>query len=183
EGLDLRLQVALRLARGVDDAVGLRLRLGDDHARLAARVLLHLLHEPLRGHERLLEHLLPLLQAARALLERLKLLLEQRVLLEQGLVVRGEVFQEGVDLLGVEAPEHLHGELLLTNIHRWEPHSPPPYPKRSTPQRRGEMPHWMRRGRRRGEMRGPPTSPGGRGPPPGRSTGPVPRRRNCTIGL
>src|SRR5437016_4397365 len=62
ERLDLRMQIALRLARGVDDAIGLRLGLADDDPRLAARVLFHLLHEPLRGHERLLEHLLALLQ-------------------------------------------------------------------------------------------------------------------------
>src|SRR6267143_4245375 len=123
EGLDLRVQVALRLARGIDDPVGLRLGLADDDARLAARALLHLFHEPLRRHERLLEHLLALLQAPGALLERLELLLEQRVLLEQGLVIRGEVLQEGVDLLGVEAAEHLHGELLLADIHRCDAHS------------------------------------------------------------
>ena len=52
----------------------------------------------------------------------LELLLEQRVLLQQGLVVLGEVLEERVHFLDVEAAEHLHRELLLADVHRRDAH-------------------------------------------------------------
>jgi len=50
------------------------------HDGLAARLVLHLLDQPLGGHERLLQHLLALLEAARALLQLAE---SQRAVLEK----------------------------------------------------------------------------------------------------
>jgi hypothetical protein len=86
------------------------------------RPVLHLLGELLGGDQRLLEHLFPILETPRAVLEHLELLLEERVLLDQRLVVLGDVLEEGVHLLDIEAAEHSHGELLLPNVHGCDAH-------------------------------------------------------------
>src|SRR2546426_10844081 len=66
----------------------------------------------------------------RALLLGRNLLLEQRRLLEQRLVVLGHVVEEGVDLLGVVALEHLRRELLLSDVVWGDAHRGlPPYPR------------------------------------------------------
>src|SRR5258705_625319 len=109
-------------AVGLEELLALQLGLPQDEGRLAARPFLHLLGELLGGNQRLLEHLLPVLEAARAVLQHLELLLEERVLLDQRLVVLGDVLEEGVHLLDIEAAEHSHRELLLPNVHGCDAH-------------------------------------------------------------
>src|SRR5262249_61828211 len=58
EGEDLAAQVRFRGARGLDEPLRLHLGLAEDHARLAPRLVLHLLHEPLRVDQGLLPHVL-----------------------------------------------------------------------------------------------------------------------------
>jgi len=64
----------------------------------------------------------PVAQATGPLLEGRDLLLELRVLLQHRLVVFGDVVEERVDLVGVEAPQPLDGELLLANVERTDAH-------------------------------------------------------------
>ena len=90
--------------------------------RLAPRRRLHLVAEPVGGDQRVLQRPLALAEAAGALLEGRDLLLELRVLLQDCLVVLGNIVEEGVDLVDVEAPEPLDGELLLTNVERADAH-------------------------------------------------------------
>src|SRR5262249_45891413 len=117
-------------ARGLDRLLAGQFRLAQDQLGLAARVVLHLLDEALRGDERLLKRPLPLGDATRALLLRGDLLLQQRRLLEHGLIVFGHVVEECVDLLRVVALEHLRRELLLANVVRGDAHRGlPPYPR------------------------------------------------------
>src|SRR5213594_1273048 len=80
------------------------------------RAALPLLAQALGRDQRFLQGALALGDAARALLLGRDLLLEQRRLLEQRLVVLGHVVEEGVDLLGVVALEHLRRELLLSDV-------------------------------------------------------------------
>src|SRR5207249_3663641 len=71
---------------------------------------------------------LALAEAARPLLEGGDLLLELRVLLEHGLVVLGDVVEEGIDLVDVEPPKPSNAELLLTDVERADAHQAPPTP-------------------------------------------------------
>src|SRR6266508_4239808 len=119
---DLSLDGRLLRPRRLDDLLSLQLRLAHHEVRLAPGAFLHLLHDLLRGHQRLLQDPLAVLQAPRALLEGLELFLEENVLLEQGLVVPGQILEEGVHLLHIEATEHSHGELLLANVHGRDAH-------------------------------------------------------------
>src|SRR5262249_40250106 len=74
-------------ARPLQHLLGLQLGLAHHEAGFLARPLLHLLDDLVRRHERLLQDALAILDALRALFQDLELLLEQGVLLEQGLVV------------------------------------------------------------------------------------------------
>ena len=98
-----------------------QLRIAHDHLGFALRALLHLLREPVRGDERVLQRSLVLGDVARALLERRELLLEERVLLHHRFVVLGHVFEERFDLLAVETAE-AGGELLLSDVEGADPH-------------------------------------------------------------
>src|SRR2546426_8540452 len=90
--------------------------------RLAPGRGLHLVAEPLRRHERVLEGPLALGEPPRALLERGELLPEQRVLLQHGLVVVRDVVEERVHFVLVEAAEHPHRELLLPDVEGTDSH-------------------------------------------------------------
>ena len=119
---DLGLDGALGGARGLDGLLALHLGFLDHELGLAPGIVLHLLDHPLGGDEGLLEHALALLEAAGALLGRLEVLLEQRVLLQHGLVVARQILEERVHFLDVEATEHSHRELLLPDIHGGDAH-------------------------------------------------------------
>src|SRR6185503_4156940 len=86
----LRLDGGLRRPRGLDGLLAAQLRLAHEQRRLPPGALLHLLGDPLRRHERLLQGALAVLEAAGPLLQGLELLLEELVLFQQGLVVFGE---------------------------------------------------------------------------------------------
>src|SRR5262249_15720362 len=100
-------------ARHLEHLFGLQLGLPADEA-----ALLHALAALAGGPGRLLEDALAILEAARPLLQDLELLLQQGVLLEKRLVVSRQIVEERVHLVRIEAAEHLHGELLLANVHR-----------------------------------------------------------------
>src|SRR5437773_12211656 len=94
EGEDLAAEAPFGGARGFDDSLRLHFGLPDDDAGLAPRLVLHILHEALGGAERLLQHLLPLLESARALFEGLELLLAEGGLLVEGVVAGVGCFWE-----------------------------------------------------------------------------------------
>src|SRR5690348_17028966 len=122
QGLDLAPDPRLLGAAFLDDLLAAQLGLAHLQLGFLARSCLHLVAEPVRGHERVLQRLLALVETARALLERRDLLLELGVLLEHRFVVLGHVVEERVDLVDVEAAKPLHGELLLADIKRTDAH-------------------------------------------------------------
>src|SRR5437867_5059573 len=122
ERLDLAADPRLLGPPLLDDLLAAELGFPHQDVGLATRRGLHLVAQPMRGDQRVLQRALPLGEAAGALLERSHLLLELRVLLEHRLVVFGDVVQEGVDLVDVEAAEPLDRELLLTDIERADAH-------------------------------------------------------------
>src|SRR5213594_4268389 len=105
ERLDLAPDPRLLGPALLDDLLAPQLGLPHLQLRLAPGGRLHFLAEP-----------------ARPLLEGRDLLLELRVLLEHRFVVLGDVVEEGVDLVGVEAPQQPDGELLLADIQRADAH-------------------------------------------------------------
>src|SRR5439155_524404 len=105
ERLDLAPDLRLLAARSLYDLLAPQLGLPHVELRLAPGRGLHLVAEPLRRHERVLEGPLALGEPPRALLERGELLPEQRVLLQHGLVVVRDVVEERVHFVLVEAAE------------------------------------------------------------------------------
>src|SRR2546428_7260807 len=122
ERLDLAPDPRLLGPALLDDLLAPQLGLPHLQLRLAPRRRLHLVAEPLGRHERVLQRSLALAEPSRPLLEGRDLFLELRVLLEHRFVVLGDVVEEGVDLLRVEAPQQLDGELLLADIQRADAH-------------------------------------------------------------
>src|SRR5262249_6693239 len=115
----------------LDDLLAAQLGLAHVQLGFLARGRLHLVAEPVRGHERVLQRLLALVETARALLEGRDLLLELGVFLEHRLVGLGCVVEDCVDVVDVEAAKPLHGELLLADIKRTDTHEAPDVPSPS----------------------------------------------------
>ena len=117
-------------ARGLHRLLSSQLGLAQDQLGFAPGIVLHLLDEALGRDQRFLQGPLALRDAAGALLVGRDSLLEHGHLLEHGLVILGDVVEEGVHLLGVVALEHLGRELLLTDVVGGDAHRDlPPYPR------------------------------------------------------
>src|SRR5262249_4676113 len=119
---DLGGELRVLLASVLHHLLGPEVRLPKDQLGLAPGILLELLGDLLRGHEGLLESLLPALDALGLLLDLDQLLLEERVFPIQLLDFVGHLLQERVDLLRIESSEEPHRELLLANVRGRQAH-------------------------------------------------------------
>src|SRR5262245_5019162 len=102
EGLHVLAKARLLPPSRLQNSLALPLVLLQMLLDLAPGRLPHILGEPMRGDEGLLEQPLALGHAARPLLHGGQLLLEEGVLLQDGLQIHGDVLEEGVDLLRIE---------------------------------------------------------------------------------
>src|SRR5262249_7391866 len=106
--------------------------------------------------------------------------------LEERLVVSREVLEEGVDLLDVEAAEHLHGKLLLADVHGRDAHGTlliQYSSERSSVGRITRSTNWMAMSTTARGRSSPPVLHGGNMWRMGARTGSVAIRRNATMGL
>src|SRR5947207_2400951 len=122
EGMDLAPELPFLAPHPLEQLLAPQLGLAHVDLRLAPRRRLHLVAEPLRGDERVLERLLAFAETLRPLLERRELFLQEHVLPEHRLVVVCDVVEEGIHLVLVEAPDELHRELLLPDIQGADTH-------------------------------------------------------------
>src|SRR3989454_12166124 len=122
ERLNLAPDLRFLAARALQDLLAVQLGLPHVELRLAPGRGLHLIAEPLSRDEGVLDRLLAVGNATRPLLERDELLFQERVFPQHRLVVLGDVVEEGVHLVGVEAAQHLDRELLLPDVEGTDTH-------------------------------------------------------------